>query len=406
MRNIYILTDSAESGGTHTWMTNVIKCFTEINEADNTKIKYFVTNKFIYDFQPNSIIVCNNYYHKIFKTIDEKILTTLDIYFVVHGATNPGNTYFVDNIEYFTGIICVSELIKNFVYERIQAYILKNPNKKFSYFVLENYVDVKTITKPNTILTNSHTNTIVFNFVGRVSPEKNLPMLFYALAKLPKLDDKNNQINWFLNIWGDTSNTMHLNILNHIAKTVGIDNNIKFCGFSKNKDILYSDCSYVILPSVVEGSSYAVIEALAYGIPVIACNGVGDNDYQIMHGINGYLVNLGCEENKKNVNVSNNAIFNLSANISNASFNKHLKNVGYIEKLILKNNSRPITLFNKGVAIIAPTYLNINSEKFNKNVEKMSDVIMTAINNKLSIKPQTKINKDLFLQTKKNIFIN
>ena len=81
--NIYILTDHAKFGGTHTWATNVSDYLTELGA------RHAVINTVFYDFELESVIVCNNYNHKIFKNVNKDTLSTLKIYFVVHGIPNP-----------------------------------------------------------------------------------------------------------------------------------------------------------------------------------------------------------------------------------------------------------------------------------------------------------------------------
>lgn len=369
---VYVLTDIHTCGGTETWMINFCKIL------DEMYVEYITMRDHHTNFNRDSIIIINNYYHKIFNEIQPELLNTLKIYFVMHGQTNPGNSYLVDNLEYFNGIICVSNKIFKFAQKKI-------PTNKLEFYVLENFVE------PIEPIEPIKQNTTIFNFVGRISPEKNLPMLLYAFDKLNYLN--NNYNNWTLNIWGDTSNVRHYDLLINIINKLGIKNNVKFCGFTDVKTNLYTNCSYIILPSVVEGSSYAVLEALAHGVPIIACKNVGDNDFQILEGSNGYLINL----------ETNNLIDDELANIN---FNLLLKNIGYIEGIIYKNIKNNNITLNRNAIPLPPIFYNIHNEKsrlFQSNVNIMAKTLKYAIDNKLQILPQTRINKDLFLQTVKNI---
>lgn len=374
MANIYILTDHAEFGGTHTWVTNVSFHLKELN------IEHKIINTMFCDFKYESTIILNNYNHKIFQSIDKNLLSTLKFYFVVHGIPNPSNSYFIENIDYFYGIICVSETIL----EKTKIFVNNMyPHKNFIYHVLQNYI------QPNLKITNNISQSVIFNFVGRVSPEKNLPMLFYALSVIDK-----TYSNWFLNIWGNMSNKKFILMLNQIIEKIGIQNKVLFRGFTTDKTKLYSNCSYVILPSVIEGSSYTVIESLSYGVPIIACSNVGDNDCQIKHGENGYLINL---------ETSCDSQITMSCN----GFNQCLTNVGYVDAIIFKNIDGNCVTINRNVISVPPMHYGIIGDKldlFNKNINNMAQTLKLAIENKLFIEPQTNIDKNNFILSLKNIF--
>lgn len=361
---IYILTDISASGGTETWMKNLCLALNILN------IEFAIIREYFTDFKDGSTLIINNYLHKIFP----KLFQTLKIYFVMHGQSNPINSYLIDNLEYFNGVICVSDQIKQSVCEH-------NLLKHLNFFVLENFVEpVKVIEQIEQI---KPTNLTVFNFVGRVSPEKNLPMLLYAFGGLDTND-------WFLNIWGDTSNTRHYELLTKIINKLGISNKVKFCGFTNDKNMLYANCTYTILPSVVEGSSYSVLESLAHGIPVIASKSVGDNNYQITDGKNGYLIDIGIIS---------------GTNLANQNFNNELLSVGYFEGVIHRNYKNNIITLNRNILPLPPTTFNIKSPKFDSNVNNIIKVLNLAINNKIIILPQTNISKELYFKTIKDICV-
>jgi glycosyltransferase involved in cell wall biosynthesis len=62
-----------------------------------------------------------------------------------------------------------------------------------------------------------------------------------------------------------------------------------FLGHQKNTEFLYPTCDITALSSIHEGTSNALLESMACGVPVIATN-VGDNKYIIKEGEVGYLV--------------------------------------------------------------------------------------------------------------------
>lgn len=65
--------------------------------------------------------------------------------------------------------------------------------------------------------------------------------------------------------------------------------NIKFLGFKENVSPFLTENDIYILTSHYEGLPISIIEAMSYGLPIIASD-VGGNDEMIKNGENGYLV--------------------------------------------------------------------------------------------------------------------
>ena len=405
---IYILTDNALTGGTQTWMIRLCE------ELDNIHEKYTIVRDEVYEFEDNSILIFNNYKHKIFNKIinntlqkdiidisdsdgklDEEFNTpkikcnlhTLETYFVIHSDICPSNSYLVKNIEHFKHVICISEHVKN----KLEATLLNlSPNIKIH--VLENYVELqKNVIKNNT-------QCIKFNYVGRLSPEKNLPMLFYALGKIK---DKGIN-NWTLNIYGDHKNEKFFNMLKNIITSIDILSNINYNGFVTNKNKLYENCDYTILPSISEGSSYALLESLAYGVPMIACKYVGDNDYRITDAINGYLFEINEISSKQLENIN---LLNDDVVICESNYNNILKSVGYKEIIIIRDKTnRKHMRLNKSKLLMPPQLCKGKPDKFNANVNNIANILEKAINDKLIINPQSSINKEQYKNTIVELF--
>lgn len=73
-----------------------------------------------------------------------------------------------------------------------------------------------------------------------------------------------------------------------IVGRYGLQDMVLSVPFSKNIENYYKNAICLVLPSRYEGFSMTIIEALAYGTPVIASN-VGGADEVIRHSFNGYL---------------------------------------------------------------------------------------------------------------------
>jgi glycosyltransferase involved in cell wall biosynthesis len=134
-------------------------------------------------------------------------------------------------------------------------------------------------------------------FVGRLSKEKGIESLIRLCKIIPK--------------------TIHLVIVgsgpleNEVKKTAKDNSNIDFLGYlPKNEVIPLIRGSFALIqPSLAEGISTTMLEAMACGIPIIASN-VGGNKELIINNVNGFLVNPEAidEINEKIINLSENKI--------------------------------------------------------------------------------------------------
>jgi poly(glycerol-phosphate) alpha-glucosyltransferase len=99
-------------------------------------------------------------------------------------------------------------------------------------------------------------------FLGRIHPKKGLTELLHAWALLPKAP--------LLRIagWDDGG---HLPGLLKLRDELGLTTCVEFSGpaFGPGKDRLYREAGAVILPSHSEGLPMTVLEAWAYGLPVL-----------------------------------------------------------------------------------------------------------------------------------------
>jgi len=80
-----------------------------------------------------------------------------------------------------------------------------------------------------------------------------------------------------------------LNPLQEEAGKLGIIKNVRFLGFREDIQAILQAMDLFVLPSLSEGLSLSLLEAMAAGKPVVATN-VGGNPEVVLHGITGYLV--------------------------------------------------------------------------------------------------------------------
>lgn len=119
--------------------------------------------------------------------------------------------------------------------------------------------------------------------VGRCVPEKAQHYLIEAFAQI-------NRESWNLIVLGDGPERAKLESQ---AVRLGVRRRIHFLGFQENVDYYLSQSSIFALTSIIEGYPNALIEAMANGLASVSfdCN-AGPSDI-IIHGHNGYLVEVG-----------------------------------------------------------------------------------------------------------------
>jgi glycosyltransferase involved in cell wall biosynthesis len=77
--------------------------------------------------------------------------------------------------------------------------------------------------------------------------------------------------------------------LEQLARELGLDGRVRFLGHRSDVDELLREADALVLPSVLEGLPIAVLEAMAYGRPVIA-TAAGGTPELVRDGETGLLV--------------------------------------------------------------------------------------------------------------------
>lgn len=116
--------------------------------------------------------------------------------------------------------------------------------------------------------------------VGELNKNKNHEIVIEALSKIPK--DKYMYI-----ICGDGKLNKQLHKL---VRKYGLENNVRFMGFRKDVLEFYNIADIFIFPSFREGLSVSLMEAMSFGLPILASNIRGNIDL-IDNGKGGYLFN-------------------------------------------------------------------------------------------------------------------
>ena len=124
-------------------------------------------------------------------------------------------------------------------------------------------------------------------YCGRLSREKSLDTLLRAVAQL-----KWQGINFVVNLVGGTYGGRDVTgDLKALAQKLQIAERIIFHGAIKDVGVFYRSADVFVLPSISEGMSNALLEALAFGLPCVASN-IIPNQTLIEDEKNGLLFQL------------------------------------------------------------------------------------------------------------------
>jgi glycosyltransferase involved in cell wall biosynthesis len=118
-----------------------------------------------------------------------------------------------------------------------------------------------------------------------LSPEKGFDDLLTAINLLPK----DGRENVGVLVAGDSPN---MESIRAKVRQVGLENRFHFLGFIRNMGTFYSALDMLVLPSKIEGLPMVALEAMNYGVPVIATR-VGGTPEAVCDGTTGWLVRAG-----------------------------------------------------------------------------------------------------------------
>lgn len=188
----------------------------------------------------------------------------------------------------------------------LQQLIENNIAKKNKFILIENGIQIPDKTINEKIVFNNKLNVIT---TTRFNYQKNTELLLPIITYLKEKKEVDN-FHFFILGNGEeekqfVSKIEELNLKEHFT----------LVGFTEEKEKYYLKSFCYISTSRWEGLSLAILEAMSYGIPVIATNVVGNRDI-IIHNENGFLFSLDKPEDAGEylINLKNN--FNLWKNFS------------------------------------------------------------------------------------------
>lgn len=133
-------------------------------------------------------------------------------------------------------------------------------------------------------------DTHIIGIVGRLDPVKDHETLFRAFSILR--NEKNRETLKILVV-----GTGHMEkMLRGIAEDLNISENVVFAGDTKDVQRFYRCMDVYVLPSIAEGISNTILEAMSSGLPVIATR-TGGSPELVDEGMTGFLFTPGdCKE--------------------------------------------------------------------------------------------------------------
>jgi len=226
-------------------LTYIVNLFIHLN-----KLKPDSVVGFMQDINLNIILTKIVFFMKFKLVISEHtFLTHWQAFFKTHFIKK-----FLIKLLYKRADLCL-------VISKIIAYdLIKNFNfPKKNIFLIPNF-----LTKPITRTKRNPKN--YFLYVGRISDEKNTELLIDALyllktkTKIPRLVIVGNGPQ---------------NFLREKIYILKMSEEVVLKGYKENVDLFYQEALALVVPSVIEGKSRVILEAMAYGCPVISSNFFG-----------------------------------------------------------------------------------------------------------------------------------
>lgn len=158
------------------------------------------------------------------------------------------------------------------------------PNLKSKIKTITNFVDLDKFTPKNYLRRNNAIRVVI---AGRVAPQKNTLNFLYALKKVVNCGYK-IKVDWY----GRPNPQSYYHECINLGKKLQLDQNISFYNHIENIQQKYQEADVFCLPSIYEGYSNVICEAMSCGLPII-CSNVSDNGAIIKNNINGFLFDPG-----------------------------------------------------------------------------------------------------------------
>ena len=161
---------------------------------------------------------------------------------------------------------------------------LKAPWLKKKLKPIINFTDLN-VFKP--IANNCNDKAIRFCVMARFEEQKNYKRFAYAIAIL-KEQGLNFKVDWYGSQFIGSEFRKGYIELKKLIEELGIEDTFQLYDSKQNIQQLLTQYDFFCLPSLYEGFSNAISEAICCGIPAVVSD-VSDNSLMVKNGLNGYV---------------------------------------------------------------------------------------------------------------------
>jgi glycosyltransferase involved in cell wall biosynthesis len=183
-----------------------------------------------------------------------------------------------NNVKRSIGADIILSVNKEIFYKTIDGGVAENKS-----FVMPNFIEFDPeLQKPLNLTNLSFDSKIRIGTMGRLAPEKGLE---YLIRSIKILKDQNCPAE--LVIAGDGELKQELK---NLTNSLNLNEEIKFLGWTNDKEKFFSSIDIFCLPSLEETFGIVLLEAMKYGKPIISTNCDGPKTI-IKNEVNGILIN-------------------------------------------------------------------------------------------------------------------
>jgi glycosyltransferase involved in cell wall biosynthesis len=297
-KKIICLIPSLSSGGAERQMSYLIQFLNEI-EYKPTVITYYQHEDYVKNLDINRIHIIDKYlkrYTQIIKTIKRENPDVILSYTWIPNVLSIITSLFCKNIK-----IVVSERNTSLRYN-LPTRILFNLYRRANMIVVNSNSQTEFIRQNASFLSSklktitNYTNISGFSFsmkqkksvikigiLARYHPQKNIIRFLKAVKILNQIYPQRIEYYWY----GASYGSEYYRNCDNLKKQYALQN-VYFGDFSDNVASVMEEIDAVCLPSLYEGFSNTLSEAICAGKPVLASN-VCDNPTFVKEGKNGFL---------------------------------------------------------------------------------------------------------------------
>ncbi len=184
-----------------------------------------------------------------------------------------------------------AQLLK-FLHNRIFEYSISNSFSGAHFFIEKGFKSKKMLVVHNGISINTQPINrpqkpeIIIVSAGRFVPQKDYETALRSIARLKEICPPETQIRYWIIGFGPDENLIRSQV-----EKYGLQAEVTLIVNPDNLPELYRQADIYLCTSTFEGLSNAIMEAMAYSLPVVATR-VGDNEQLVQHETNGYLTEV------------------------------------------------------------------------------------------------------------------